>query len=311
MGASSDKHGAAGPPSSRRAGGHKLARVVFVTGKGGVGKTTVAAALAVGAAERDGRSVLVEFGDGESGARVLAKSHPKVVHVPLPAHEAVVRAFSSLFGPAIVGRAVLSNFAVKRFVGAAPAIRELGMLESVRLVAEEHPGAQVFVDMPATGHGVAWLRAPAQFAALVDGGPLLKLTSRLRDELVAKGRCSIVVVTLPERLVVRETLELVVAIERDVELTATRLVVNRFPAAVPEGAVRDARAMAVSSSPLAGAAADLAAALEAREDANREALEALSDALHSTRLEPVILKDAGADPPLDEVARWLAKERFG
>src|ERR1700710_1581618 len=116
------------PPSSRRMTGAKLARVVLVTGKGGVGKTTVAAALAVGAAARDGHSVLVEFGDGESGERLLGKAYPNVKHVALAGHEAVVRAFSGLFGPAIIGRAVLSNFAVRRFIGAAPAIRELGML---------------------------------------------------------------------------------------------------------------------------------------------------------------------------------------
>src|SRR5262249_23022028 len=154
--------------------------------------------LAVAAAARDGRAVLVEFGDGEPGKRVLGKDHGNIEHIALAGHEAVVRAFGPLFGPPIIGRAVLSNFAVKRFVGAAPAIRELAMLEAVRLVAEEHAPAQVFVDMPATGHGVAWLRAPAQFSGLLDRGPLLDLTNRMRDEVVSKGRCSVVVVTLPE-----------------------------------------------------------------------------------------------------------------
>ena len=297
------------PPSSR-AGRSRLARVVLVTGKGGVGKTTVAAALAVGSAARDGGAVLIEFTDGESGRRVLGKHHPEVEHVAVHPQEAVVRAFGPLFGPAIVGRAVLSNFAVKRFMSAAPAVRELAMLECVRLVAEEHPERQVVVDMPATGHGVAWLRVPEQFGTLMDEGPVLEMTQRLGRDVIAKGRCSIVVVTLPERLVVRETLELVAAIERDVGLPATRLVVNRFPVELPEEAVKDARALASSRSPLAGAAADLAGALEARAEACREALDALGDALHSTRLHPVILPDASADPPVEEVARWLHKEHL-
>ncbi|HVY46044.1 MAG TPA: ArsA-related P-loop ATPase [Minicystis sp.] len=283
---------------------------MIVTGKGGVGKTTVAAALAVDAAARVGESVLVEFGDGESGGRLLGKKHPGVSHVAVHAHEAVVRAFSPLFGPAIVGRAVLSNFAVRRFVGAAPAVRELAMLECVRLVAEEHPQAVVVVDMPATGHGIAWLRTPAQFSVLVDGGPLREFTTRLASQLVAKGRCSIVVVTLPERLVVRETLELVAAIENDVGLGAPRLVVNRFPAAVSPEAIRDARALAASADALAADAADLAEALEARELASKEALDALGEALSTTRIRPVILPDAGADPSVADVAAWLRKEHL-
>jgi arsenite-transporting ATPase len=309
MGTTSEK--SAGPPSSRRGGGTRLARVVLVTGKGGVGKTTVAAALAVEAAARDGGSVLVEFGDGESGARLLGKTHKNVEHTVLHTHEAVVRAFGPLFGPAIIGRAVLSNFAVRRFIGAAPAVRELAVLECVRLISSDHPNQQVIVDMPATGHGVAWLKTPAHFSTLVDAGPLHDLTHRLSSELVSKGKCSIVVVTLPERLVVRETLELIDAIDREIGLGQPRLVVNRFPTAVAPEAIAEARALAALPGPLAADAADLALALEAREAASKEALDALGDALNKTRMQPLILPDAGADPPIDDVGKWLRKEHFG
>src|SRR5271170_465055 len=189
MGTTSERN--AGPPSSRRGGGGRPARVVLVTGDGGVGKTTVAAALALEAGARDGGSVLVEFGDGESGARLLGKTHKSVEHIALPSHDAVVRAFGPLFGPAIIGRAVLSNFAIRHFIGAAPAVRELATLECVRLIAEEHPRQQVVVDLPATGHGVAWLKTPSHFSALVDSGPLHDLTHRLVTDLVSKGKCSI------------------------------------------------------------------------------------------------------------------------
>ncbi len=104
----------------------------------------------------------------------------------------------------------------------------------------------------ATGHGVAWLKTPAHFNNLVDSGPLHDLTQRLVKDLISKGKCSIVVVSLPERLVVRETLELITG--RDRARDRPRPAAPRrepFPgAAVAPEAIAEARALAT----LAGAA---------------------------------------------------------
>jgi hypothetical protein len=162
--------------------------------------------------------------------------------------------------------------------------------------------------MPATGHGIAWLRVPQQFSSILESGPMLEMTRRISTELVAEGRCSIVVVTLPERLVIRETLELVRAIARDVGIPPSRLVVNRFPVPLPEQALLDARALAHDKGPLAHPAGGLAEALSARAEASAEALEALQEALASTKLAPVILPEHASDPSFEDVARWLRRE---
>jgi len=81
-----------------------LAPVIFVTGKGGVGKTTVAAALATAIAKLEGRARLVEFGDGESGSRVLGAGVNGVEHAVLEAEAALYRASRRLSGSKTVAR---------------------------------------------------------------------------------------------------------------------------------------------------------------------------------------------------------------
>ncbi|MDB4929917.1 MAG: Arsenical pump-driving ATPase, partial [Myxococcaceae bacterium] len=219
-----------------------LAPAVLVMGKGGVGKTTVAAALATLEAETRGDAVLVEFGDGESGRRALGPKHKGVEHVVITAAEAIQRAATPLFGSVTLAKIALNNFAMRPLLRAAPAIRELAMLESVRQVVAARPGVRVVVDMPATGHAVAWLRTAAQGREFLAAGPMFDLCDRVARELVSPGCASIVVVTLPERLVLEETLELCESLARDVGLAVARVVVNRVPLPLAHQAWVDARA---------------------------------------------------------------------
>jgi arsenite-transporting ATPase len=212
-----------------------LARVVAVLGKGGVGKTTVAAGLARLAREV-GPTVFVEFGDGASGQRALGP-RPGVTHRVVTPDEAIARGARGLFGSALLARMALDNFAMRPLLKVAPAVREVAMLEAVRQIADEHPTARVIVDMPATGHGVAWLRTARQGREFLGAGPLFELCDRLTRDLVAPGRLSPVIVTLPERLVLGETLELARALSAEVGLPAAALVLNRVPQGLPPGAL--------------------------------------------------------------------------
>jgi anion-transporting ArsA/GET3 family ATPase len=278
---------------------------VLVTGKGGVGKTTVSAGLAVAQAARHGRAALVEFGDGESGARALGKQKG-VDHIVIKPEEALTRAASPLFGSGLFARVALGNFAVKRMLKAAPALRELAMLECIRLVAADKPERHVIVDMPATGHGIAWLRVPKQLREVSQTGPFFELCDRVAKEIVSPGRCSPVVVTLPEKLVLKETLELCEAMENIVGLPAARLIVNRMPSELAHEAVLEARQLGEGKTPLATAARALAEVLAAREAARREALSALDDAKTSgPALVPVLLPEWPIDPTAPQVAEWL------
>ncbi len=284
-----------------------LAPAVLVMGKGGVGKTTVAAALAVLEAELRGKAVLVEFGDGESGRRALGPKHEGVEHLVIQPAQAIERGAAPLFGSATLAKLALGNFAMRPLLRAAPAIRELAMLESVRQVVASRPGVRVVVDMPATGHAVAWLRTAKQGREFLGAGPMFELCDRVARELVAPGCASIVVVTLPERLVLEETLELCASVARDPGLEVARVVVNRVPLPLSRQALADARALASEGGALASAAGALASVLEAREAASAgaaAALEVFARGPHAVWRVPL----APVDPSARDVARWLRAE---
>ncbi len=283
-----------------------LADVVLVTGKGGVGKTTIAAGIAEATVRAKGKAVLVEFGDGKSGSRALGRGS-KVEHVVIEPQDAIERIATPLFGSAIVAKIVLGNFAMKRLLKAAPGIRELAQLECVRELRNKRRGYRIVVDMPATGHGIAWLRVPAQLRDLIATGPLHDMAATVSRELVSPNVCSVAVVSLPERLVLRETLELCTAMYREVGLTPSRLFVNRVPEPMPDGAMEAAQAIAANPGPAKDAAAELVRILDARHTSRTEAMDALFDARNDlSSLMPTVLPESPIDPSSAEVARWLS-----
>ena len=290
-----------------------LGPLVLVTGKGGVGKTSIAAGLAEAAARRDGSAMLIEFGDGESGKRILAtnrrdKGGGKVVHRVVDPRDAMEKAIANLLGSTLLAKVFLNNFAVRPMLRAAPAMRELAMLECVRLYADELPGKRVVVDMPATGHGLTWLRLPVQMRDMFASGPIHDLAARIVDRLVAPSRCSVVVVTLPERLVLSETVELCRALDKEVKLPPARLVVNRFPSELAPEAWDQTRALIARGGPEADAAKELLRVMDARRSAREETIAILGQLkpekgtqVPSKLLFPESMEDLGAV----DVAAWL------
>lgn len=285
-------------------------RTVFVTGKGGVGKTTFATGLATAAARTHGRAVYVEFSDGESGRRAGIEREDNVKHVVLNLRNAVTKAAEELFGSKRIARLALGNFAMRPLIKAAPALRELGVLELARQIVEAHPEQSVVFDMPASGHCVGWLKTPGQVRRLAAHGPLHALCARLEDELVSPESSSMIIVTLPERLVLSETLSLSRTVRDEVGLPVDRIIVNRVPAAPSQQAIADAAELSAIPGVSGAAAECLAAHLAARQAARNEALEAVratteEDEAWSSARPPLLVPLSASEPTASTLANWL------
>ena len=205
-------------------------RVLIVTGKGGVGKTSLTAALGVLAARRGIETVVIETGQESALPPLLTPRDG-----PLPADDGrvPVRVSDHLHALRIRPEVALAeylelqlrvrrpiqllmrNSGFRRLLEAAPGWRELitlGKLWHLESRRDER-GTPVWglcvVDAPATGHGLSLLSVPSVVIDTVRLGPLRRHTDAVQELLQDPSRTLIVPVTLPEELPTRETVELV------------------------------------------------------------------------------------------------------
>jgi anion-transporting ArsA/GET3 family ATPase len=268
---------------------------VVVTGKGGVGKTTVATALGLVAAGRGLRTIVAEVARRDdvsrsmrndagsaSGTRVGGAGMqeeelaPGLHHVSIdPEHAMELYLTDQL--PSALADVLASSRTFGYLAAATPGMRELLTVGKVWELAQEDrrtPGAQpydlVVLDAPATGHGVAVLSAPRTFAQVARVGRIAR-QGRTIDAMVSDpARTGIVAVARPEEMPVNETLALQDALRADVGLEVDLVVVNgvlpqRFSAA-------DARALDAAHD---GAAVRAARHAHARAQAQRAQLRRL------------------------------------
>ena len=284
------------------------APVVYVTGKGGVGKTTVAAAIAYDASRRGQRAALVEFDDGEAGARTLGPDRSHVSHVVLRYDQALVETLGSVLGAKIIARALVSHHALRRLISAVPALREFAFLDRVCALASSKRYDRIVVDLPASGHALDWLRVPNAFARFLGRSPLGVLGRRIHDEVVAKGTSEVIVVTLAEPLVVKETEQLCERLKRELGTVPALVVVNRVMHPDPAGAWEAMTALSERFPELRSDADELLDILRARGDQADDTAYALGLARAVQARHVVPLPDAARDPLASEVARWLRAE---
>jgi MinD-like ATPase involved in chromosome partitioning or flagellar assembly len=203
--------------------------VVFVTGKGGVGKSSVAAALAVAEARRNGSAVLVEFEGSTAAARALADETEGVRTVIVEYIEALAETISKMLSSRLLAKLVVKQRALKKVVEAVPAIRELVALDRVRSLAAESPGTRIVVDLPATGHAVDWLRVPSAAERFLKVGPAAKMCRAILEEVLSKDKSALVVVSTAEPVVAMETRELCHRLQHELGRRPELMVVNRVP----------------------------------------------------------------------------------
>jgi anion-transporting ArsA/GET3 family ATPase len=216
--------------------------LLYVTGKGGVGKTTVAAALGLAAAARGRRTIVCEVAEQDRVSRAFAREGvQREQEVELAENlwaisidpSAALREWLArqLGGTAL--RLIAGSSAFQHFVAAAPGAKELITIAKVwelaqleRWDAANPTYDQVIVDAPASGHGLAMLTAPRTFGEIARVGPIRRQAFKIRDMLADPRRTGYVAVALPEEMPVNETLELGARLRDAVGLGLDAIVVN-------------------------------------------------------------------------------------
>jgi anion-transporting ArsA/GET3 family ATPase len=251
------------------------ARLLVVTGKGGTGKTTVAAGFAVAAAGR-GRRVLVAEVEGRQGLaglfgrRELDHSEARVadrVNALAVNPDESLREYLARYGFAPLAR-LLTWAHLNRFItAAAPGLGDVLLVGKVWEAAtrEARPGSRAYdlvvLDAPPTGRVVPFLRAPETVAELARVGPIRHQADRVRDLLDDPRRTGVVLTCLPEELPVTETLEGVAAL-REAGLPVAAVVANRVTRDRLGGRAGRLAALGRDPAPLAAAAAEAEAELD-------------------------------------------------
>jgi anion-transporting ArsA/GET3 family ATPase len=250
------------------------ARLILVTGKGGTGKTTVAAGIAV-AAGLGGRRTLVAEVEGRQGLAGLF-GRRELDHREAPVGERLhalaidpeesLREYLARYGFAPLAR-LLTWANLNRFItAAAPGLGDVLLVGKVwEAATRQAPTGGVYdlvvLDAPPTGRVVPFLRAPQTVAELARVGPIRNQADRVRDLLDDPDRTAVVLTCLPEELPVTETIEGAASL-RAAGLPVAAVVANRVTPDRLGGRAGRLAALARDPAPLAEAAAAAGAELD-------------------------------------------------
>lgn len=298
-------------------------RFLIVTGKGGVGKTTVCAAEAVALAAK-GKRVLVCMCNAKERLSTMLGSEligPEVKEVGTniwavnmdPEIALAEYGMLALHSKALY-KLLFDNRYVRKFFRAVPGMQEWTLLGKAWWHTTElrNDGSWkydvVILDAPATGHGLDMLRVPKIILDVVPPGLLRRDAERAWKLFQDPTLCAVVLVTLPEEMPTTETIELAKAIQEELRLPIGKIVVNSV---LPPLFSKAERAVLESMGKLEGDEAEVAILTAGRSRASRERVQAAS--LHRLAEElpiapsflPLLFEDAAKPSAIRELAKRL------
>jgi anion-transporting ArsA/GET3 family ATPase len=230
-------------------------RVVIVAGKGGVGKTTMVAALAHLAAgagmsvlviELEGRTgVSTAFGGtgglGYAGEVLLAAGAtdlgdgpvgevevipPGTVHARTITPDDALLEYLDDHGMRRFSKRLLSSGIIDIVAGAIPGIRDILVLGKIKQIEQQGVADLVLVDAPATGHTMTFLSSAGGLLDAARGGPIRAQAADVVALLSDPARCQVALVTLPEEMPVNEVVEAAYLLEDKVGIALGPVIVN-------------------------------------------------------------------------------------
>lgn len=250
-------------------------RLILVVGKGGVGRSTVAAAVASACARRGRRTLLYEanandrfghfFGAPPVGTEIVPLARDLYAVNTSPA--AAMEEYGMMilrFRP--VYKMVFENRVSRYFLRAIPGLDDYSIIGKAWYHTTETERGKalwdtVVFDMPASGHSLSMLRLPRVILETVPEGPLTRDARTLRELLLDARRTAVILVTLAEEMPVNESRELTAALDRELGMRVSHVVINQvYPQRFEDGSL-PARVLDVLDTPRgpgpAGLGADL------------------------------------------------------
>ncbi|HEY8078115.1 MAG TPA: ArsA family ATPase [Labilithrix sp.] len=303
--------------------GLETKRFLIVTGKGGVGKTTVCAAEALALAQK-GKRVLITMCNAKErlsamlGAELIGPEvkpvAPNVWAVNMDPEMAMSEYGMMMLHSRALYKLLFDNKYVRTFFRAVPGMHEWAMLgkawwHTTETRSDGSPLYDVVIlDAPATGHGLDMLRVPKVILDVVPPGLLRRDAERAWTLFKDPNTCAVVLVTLPEEMPTTETIELAKALREELGLPIGKVVVN---CVLPPLFSKDERA-ALLAAPVkhetAGDAAISASQSRAtREQTQAEALHRLAEKLPiAPSFLPQLFEDAAQPSAIRELAKRVA-----
>lgn len=288
-------------------------RLLILSGKGGSGKSTVAAAIAVAAARRGKRVLVVEIGDeeaipplfgatraGYAGAQVYGRDARRagtVWSMCLTAREALHEFAVRSVKFEVLYKAVFENRVMRYFTAAAPGLDELTLMGKIEYIQRQSldPSKDarfdlMVLDAPATGHGLAFFNVPRMAMSMARMGPLHAKAERMWRLLADPVRTAFNIVTGPEEMSVNEAIELHTAAD-EMGLPRGKIIVNGVYPDLFRGEGDGLRRLQGQSRPSEGlpgrivrAALECAVSSSARHEAHEDMIAKLAGALPQERI---------------------------
>jgi anion-transporting ArsA/GET3 family ATPase len=298
-------------------------RLVFVTGKGGVGKSTISVALGLAAAARGKRTIVCEIGGQETASRVFRRAEVGFHEVEVsdnlwaisidPDHS--LREYLLLQLKVRAMRDLLVRSRIFNYLAAAtPGLKELVTIGKIwelaqpeRRVKKANEYDLVIVDAPATGHGIGFLQTPRTFAGIARVGPIHSQAQELDRFITDHDSTGVAIVSLPEEMPVNETASLEESLTSDIGMSVERVYMNAlYPERFSKGDATELERVLEDAGGPARAAVRAALSEYRRSRSQRDQLQRLKKAVSvPVKTLPFIFKPALDVPSLERLAGAL------
>lgn len=298
-------------------------KLVFVTGKGGVGKSTVALAMGMAGAARGKRTIVCEISSQENASRLFRKGEIGFNEVGLTENlwaisidpDESMREYLLLQLKVRAMRDLLVRSRLFNYLAAAtPGLKELVTIGKIWELAQPHRRVKkareydlVVVDAPATGHGIGFLQTPRTFAGIARVGPIHNQARELDRYITDHRTTGVAIVSIPEEMPVNESASLERTLNGEVGIGVDRVYMNAmYPERFDQGDARELEDALENANGRARAAINAALSQYRRSLTQREQLQRLKSQVSAPiKSLPYIFKPKLEVPEVERLAAAL------